>query len=113
MRLIELWAYLRMMIGEITRGSGRVARSAWLGMPANPAIFEMPLRCSSDIEISIFTASIAIPPGTIVVGVAGGHNDDTATIFVHSIYDNDRERVLSELADLEGRVIDLVRGRNR
>lgn len=113
MRLIEVWAYLRMMTVEIARGSWRVVRSAWFGMPATPAIFEMPLRCSSDIEISVFTASIAIPPGTIVVGVAGGHSDDTATIFVHSVYDNDRERLIGELTELEARVIDMVRGRAR
>lgn len=111
--MIELWAYLRTMVEEIARGSWRVARSAWWGVPAAPAIFEMRLRCASDIEISMFTASIAIPPGTIVLGIASGHGDDSATIYVHSIYDDDRERVLNELTDLESRVLDLVRGRNR
>lgn len=113
MRLLELWAYVMTMLSEIARGSWRVARSAWFGMPAAPAIFELPLRCRSDIEISLFTASIAIPPGTIVVGVAAGRGQDNATIFVHSIYDNDRVRVTGELMELEGRVLDLVRGRHR
>lgn len=111
MRLFELWAYLKTMADEVARGSWRVVRSAWFGMPAAPAILEMSLRCRSDVEISLFTASIAIPPGTIVVGVAGGRGDENATIFVHSTYDNDRQRVMDELVELEGRVIDLVRGR--
>ncbi|HSO69983.1 MAG TPA: Na+/H+ antiporter subunit E [Arachnia sp.] len=113
MRLVELWAYLATMFHEIARGSGRVARSAWLGVPSTPAILEMPLRCRSDMEISLFTASIAMPPGTIVVGIAGGRGDDSTTIFVHSVYDNDRERVMAELEEMEGRVIDLFRGRKR
>lgn len=113
MRLREFWAYLVTMVSEISRGSWRVTRSAWFGMPAAPAIFEIPLRCRSDIEIALFTASIVIPPGTIVVGIAAGRGDDNATIFVHSIYDNDRARVTSELMELEGRVLDLVRGRDR
>lgn len=111
MRLLELWAYLATLGHEIVRGSWRVVRSAWFGMPSTPAIVEMPLRCRSDIEISIFTASIAIPPGTIVLGVAAGRGDECATIFVHSTYDNDRQRVLDELVHLEGRVLDVIRGR--
>ncbi len=111
MRLLELWAYLRTMGDEIVRGSWRVMRSAWFCMPPTPAIVEMSLRCRSDIEISLFTASIAIPPGTIVVGVAAGRREENATIFVHSIYDNDRQRVMDELVHLEGRVLDLIRGR--
>lgn len=113
MRLRELWAYLMIMASEIARGSWRVARSAWFGMPAAPAIFEIPLQCRSDIEIALFTASIAIPPATIVVGIAAGRGDDNATIFVHSIYDNDRARVTAELMALESRVLDLTRGRGR
>ena len=113
MRLRELCAYLWTMLREIARGSWQVARSAWFGMPAAPAIVELPLRCRSDIEVSLFTASIAIPPGTIVVGVASGRGEENATIFVHSIYDNDRERVIAELTDLEGRVLDLTRGRRQ
>lgn len=111
MRLIELWTYLRTIGDEIARGSWRVVRSAWFGMPSEPSILEMPLRCRSDIEISLFTASIAIPPGTIVLGIAGGRGDECATIFVQSTYDNDRQRVMEELLHLEGAVIDLVRGR--
>lgn len=113
MRVRELWGYLAIMVSEIARGSWRVMRSAWFGMPAAPAIFEMPLRCRSDIEISLFTASIAIPPGTIVVGIAAGRGEDNANIFVHSIYDNDRGRVIAELTELEDRVLDLTRGRRR
>lgn len=113
MRLYELFAYLALMVSEILRGSWQVVRSVWLGAPAAPAIFEMPLRCCSDIEVSVFTASIAIPPGTIVLGIAAGRGDDSATIFVHSVYDNDRSRVMSSLAKLEGRVLDMTRGRGR
>lgn len=111
MRLIALWRYLVLMTEEITRGCVRVARSAWLGHPAAPAILEVPLRCRSDVEISVFTASIAIPPGTIVLGIAAGRGDDGATIFLHSVYDNDRERVMEELTELESRVIALVGGK--
>ncbi len=113
MRIREAWAYFVMMLKGITQGSWQVVRSAWFGMPAAPAILEMSLGCRSDIEISLFTASIAITPGTIVLGVAAGRGDDNATIFVHSVYDNDRERVMEELKELEASILDLFRGRHR
>lgn len=110
MRPIALWAYLMAMVGEISRGSWSVVRSAWFGMPSAPAILEMPLRCRSDVEISLFSASIAIAPGTLVVGVAAGRGEENATLFVHSTYDNDRQSVMEGLQRLEGRIIDLLRG---
>ncbi len=113
MRLRELWAYLALMSSGITHGSWDVVRSAWFGAPSAPAILEMSLRCRSDVEISLFSASIAITPGTIVLGVAAGRNDDHATIFVHSLYDNDRTRVMKELMELEDSILDLIRGRRR
>lgn len=113
MRLPELWAYVALMLTGIMQGSWQVLRSAWFGMEATPGIFEMSLRCRSDVEISLFSASIAITPGTIVLGVAAGRGDDNAAIFVHSLYDNDRDSVMADLTEMESTILDLTRGRRR
>lgn len=113
MRILELWSYIAMMSKGIAQGSWQVVRTAWFGKDAEPGIFEMPLQCRSDIEISLFGASIAITPGTIVMGVAGGRGDDSATIFVHSLYDNDRQSVMLDLSEMENVILDLTRGRRR
>lgn len=113
MRILELWAYMAMMVKGITQGSWQVVRSVWLGMETTPGIFELSLECRSDIEISLFSASIAITPGTIVMGVAAGRGDDSAVIFVHSLYDNDRASVMKDLTEMETTILNLTRGRRR
>ena len=55
-----------------------MTRAAWLpgGLyppdsgPGGPAIVEFPLRCRSDLEISVLASSITITPGTMVLGIA-------------------------------------------
>lgn len=110
MRIVYTVRYLAYLTRHIVSGSWQVVRSAFTrGGLAKPAIVELPLRCASDLEISVFASSITITPGTLVLGVAAADGDTPPTLFVHSLYDNDRRRVIAGLRELETYVLRAVR----
>lgn len=114
MRLLHVFPYLATLMWGILEGSWNVVRSAVTpGGVARPGIFELPMRCMTDLEISVFASSITITPGTLVLGVAASDSDVPATLFVHSLYDNDRERVTAGLRHLEDRVLAMLRKKER
>ena len=103
--------YLAWLIAEVVRGSLRVARSSLSRrIGSEPAIIEMPLRCSTDFQITALTSSITITPGTLVVGVASSTAEHPPTIFVHVLFRADRETMLAELTDMETRLLRALRG---
>ena len=99
------------LTGEIVKGALAVAKDAVLpGVHMQPAILELPLRCSTDLEISVMASSITITPGTITVGIAGASGRTPPTLFVHAIYAEDPEAVRASLHDMEDHVLRMTRG---
>lgn len=114
MRVLHLVSYLGFIVVEVIKGSLHLARfSITPGRASQPAIVEYPLRCRSDIEVAIFTSSITITPGTLVVALAGSGNGDPATIYVHSLFGGGRTAVIDGLRDMEDRLLRATRGRQR
>lgn len=110
MRVFRFIYYLGYLFAHIVLGSLAVVRSALTrGGAGKPCIVELPLRCVTDLEVSLLASSITITPGTLVVGVAAAHQDTPPTLFVHSLYDNDRERVVAGLRELESAVLNATR----
>ena len=104
--------YSLWLTGEIVKGALDVARDAVLpGVAMDPAILELPLRCSTDLEISVMASSITITPGTITVGIAGAAGDTPPTLYVHAIYAAAPEEVRAGLRDMEDHVLRMTRGR--
>lgn len=96
---------------EIVRGGLRVGRDAISpGLDMQPAILELPLRCTTDLEISIMASSITITPGTITVGIAGAAGATPPTLYVHAIYAHDPQGTRDGLRDMEDRVLRMTRG---
>lgn len=96
---------------EVVKGALLVARDAILpGVDMQPAILELPLRCSTDLEISVMASSITITPGTITVGVASAVGAAPPTLYVHAIYASDPEQVRADLRGMEDRVLRMTRG---
>lgn len=112
MRMLYAVAYLGYVVRELIRGALTVA---WYAVSpelrARPAIVEYPLHCRSDLEVAVFTSSITITPGTVVLGLAGSHGEVPATIFVHSLFGGTREPVVAGLRDMEVRLLRATRGR--
>lgn len=107
-RILRYGAWLAV---EIVRGALAVAKDAVLpGVDMQPAILELPLRCTTDLEISIMASSITITPGTITVGIAGAAGATPSTLYVHAIYAHRPDEVRAALRDMEGHVLQMTRG---
>ncbi len=106
--------YLGFIIGEVLAGTLRVARAAFgPGVVSDPAIVQVPLRCRTDLEIVLLASCITITPGTLVVGTAPATEDAPPTLFVHSLFEADRQRVLAGLRDMESRLLRATRTGDR
>lgn len=104
-------AYTGFMFREVVAGSLRVVGAAFSpGDRFTPAIVEFPLRCDTDAEVTTLASSITITPGTLVVGIAAATDDAPVTLFVHSVFDDDRASVLAGLRDMEDRMLRMSRG---
>ncbi|GAA1671179.1 hypothetical protein GCM10010977_16200 [Citricoccus zhacaiensis] len=103
--------YLVWLIGQVISGSLQVARRALTpGTFAEPSIVGFPLRCATDLEVTWMASSITITPGTLVVGTAHGTDTEPATVFVHSVFDSDRDSVRDGLQEMEDRLLRMTRG---
>ncbi len=112
----QLWyavAYVAFILVEVVRGSVRVATATVGVRPrSTPSIVEFPLRCHSDLEVTVMASSITITPGTLVLGTAAGTATDPPTLFVHSLFGRSRAEVLDGLRDMEDRLLRATRGRD-
>lgn len=96
---------------EIVKGALTVARDALTpGSAISPAIIELPLRCVTDLEISLMASSITITPGTVTLGVAAAHGRTPPTLFVHAIYGDDPDQVCADLRTMEQHILVMTRG---
>ncbi|MDO5082000.1 sodium:proton antiporter [Arachnia propionica] len=85
---------------QIAAGSLRVVVLAVTGR-RSPAIVEYRSRAASELELALFTSAITITPGTLVLGVCGTPGGEEVSVFVHSLFDNERSSVEEGLAELE------------
>lgn len=113
--MLHPWNALR-YVGFITRelvaGAVKVAWEAVTpGIQSTPAIVEFPLRCRTDLEVTLMTSSITITPGTLVVGVAAGTPERPVTIFVHHMFSAGRDHTITGLKDMEDLLLLMTRGR--
>lgn len=99
------------LVKEVIAGSFQVARKAVAAGPfATPSIIRYDLRCERDLEVTWMASSITITPGTLVVGTAHGTDTEPVTLFVHCVFDQDREEVVAGLREMEDRLLRMLRG---
>lgn len=113
--MIHPWHGLRyagFITWEVLAGAVTVAIDAFTpGRGTTPMIVELPLRCATDFEITTMASSITITPGTITVGITPATGPAPASLFVHSMYTEEREQVLAGLHDMERRLLLMTRGK--
>lgn len=98
---------------EIVKGALTIARDAFTpGTAISPAIIELPLRCVTDLEVSLMASSITITPGTVTLGIAAARGETPPTLFVHAIYGQDPEEVRAGLIDMEQHLLAMTRGKD-
>lgn len=104
--------YVGFIAVELVKGASAIAVDVLTpGEGTSPAIVELPLRCESDLEITVMASSITITPGTLVLGTAAARGDRPATLLVHAMYARSREEVVADLRDMESRLLRATRGR--
>lgn len=112
--MIRPWyaaGYATFILREILAGGMRIALSDLRPrLDFAPAVIELPLRCTSDLEITLMASSITMTPGTITLGIAPGSDTAPATLFVHALYGQDLDGLRAELLDMERRLLLATRG---
>lgn len=104
-------SYTGFIVAEVIKGAVHVARDVMTpGLDVSPAIVELPLRCETDLEISLMASSITITPGTVTIGIAPAVDDRPPTLFVHALHGQDADEVLAGLHDMEHRLLKMTRG---
>lgn len=70
-----------------------------------PGIIELPLRCRTELEITMLANLITLTPGTLTLAV----RREPATLWVHAMYSQDREHAYQDLRDYEYRMLTAMR----
>ncbi|WP_432791580.1 Na+/H+ antiporter subunit E [Brevibacterium sp. K11IcPPYGO002] len=111
MRLIHGISYVGFIVRAILTGSATVVARLFRSDYAQPMIVELPMRCATDLEVTLFASSITITPGTLVTAIAAGTSTTPPVIFVHALFEESEESALDGLIDMESRLLSMTRGR--
>lgn len=111
--MIHPWytlTYLGFLVKEIAAGSFQVLRYVVSRKDLlEPSIVEFPLRCETDLEVTWMASSVTITPGTLVLATAAGTDTEPPTLFVHSMFGQDRNEILASFRDMESRLLKMTR----
>ncbi len=109
---LQAVSYTFYIVRAIVTGTLTVALDAFSpGKGVTPMIVELPLECSTDLEITLMASSITITPGTLTLGIAPSDGGTPATLFVHSMYTVRREDTIASLREMEQRLLRMTRGK--
>lgn len=111
MRLVHGVSYLGFIVWAIITGSLTIVARLFRADYAEPMIVELPMRCATDLEVTLFASSITITPGTLVAAIAAGTSTTPPAIFVHALFEDSEEDALAGLVDMESRLLAMTRGR--
>ncbi|UVI37706.1 Na+/H+ antiporter subunit E [Brevibacterium spongiae] len=111
MRLVHGVSYVCYIVWAIITGSATIVARLFRTDYAQPMIVELPMRCATDLEVSLFASSITITPGTLVTAIAAGTSTTPPVIFVHALFEDSEADALDGLIDMESRLLAMTRGR--
>jgi len=111
MRVIHGISYVGFIVWAIITGSATIISRLFRSDYAQPMIVELPMRCATDLEVTLFASSITITPGTLVTAIAAGTSTTPPVIFVHALFEESEESALDGLIDMESRLLSMTRGR--
>ena len=75
------------------------------GRDVQPGVIAVPLELETGLEVALMASAVTVPPATLTVDVS----DDREVMYVHAVYLHDEEALLAELAEVEQRILRLVR----
>lgn len=71
------------------------------GSSATPRVVRLPLASETGARAAVMGALITLTPGTLTLGVIDDHHE----LLVHSMYHEDAEAAVTELRDMEARML--------
>ncbi|QNG21073.1 Na+/H+ antiporter subunit E [Rhodococcus triatomae] len=77
------------------------------GSDVQAGIVELPLRCRTDLEITLLANLISLTPGTLTLAVRAG--PEHPVLYVHGMYAPEPGAFRRELGDLEARMLRALR----
>lgn len=112
MNRVIAWCWLVLsLFGEVVYLTGKsVAHAVSPRWRSSPAILEVPLQLTSERELSWMAMSIAITPGSLVLGTALPEGAEPARMYVHILNSRGRDRDLAALRVLERKILRVTRG---
>ena len=123
MRLIHGISYVGFIVRAIITGSATVIARLFRSDYAEPMIVELPMRCATDLEVTLFASSAQRRPGALPLyaaarrrsmrsrAIAAGTSTTPPVIFVHALFEESEESALGGLIDMESRLLSMTRGR--
>ena len=111
MRVIHGISYVGFIVWAIITGSATIISRLFRRDYAQPMIVELPMRCATDLEVTLFASSITITPGTLVTAIAAGTSTTPPVIFVHALFEESEDSALDGLIDMASRLLSMTRGR--
>ncbi|MBB3037865.1 Na+/H+ antiporter subunit E [Hoyosella altamirensis] len=75
------------------------------GTRMSAGIVRLPLRCSTDLEITMLANLISLTPGTLTLSV----QNNPAVLYVHGMYAADKDAFKAELYEAERRLLRAMR----
>lgn len=103
-RPIRLLGFAAHMAREVLVATLLVAREVVSPRPARSArLVTVPIRSSTDTEVTMLVCLLALTPGTLPVEIADGQ------LVVHSIHAPSAGALRTQVADLENRLLRVMR----
>lgn len=91
-------AYLLLFVKEVITANVDVAyRVLAPSMPIKPDVIELPLRVETDLAVTTIANSITLTPGTLTMD----HDEETNTLFIHTISGENRGAVVAPIRNWE------------
>lgn len=128
MRFLHVPAYVAWLIAQVFLAASQVVLDTLRPtMKQEPKLVAMPLRVSTDAEVSWLSLSITMTPGTLVCGTrnvgepdgareggdrgerAGGDGDQRRLFIIHAIFGDDLDALFDSLYEMEERLAPRVR----
>ena len=105
-RLLRLVAFLGYFAVQVVRSNLRVAREVLLPRgPLQAAIVPVPIRATTDVEVSLLTGLLALTPGTLPLDV----DRRRGVLLMHALRAPAAADVEQQVHELESRLLGVLR----
>lgn len=105
-RVPRVIAFVFFFLWQVLKSNARVAWEVLTpGLQIKPGVIAIPLKASTDIEITIFANLITLTPGTLSLDVS----DDRRVLYIHAMYLDDEDALLEDIKYMERRVLRILR----